>query len=81
MRKLLIGLAGLLGLTIVVLLMPPAHAQQANQGPTPEELEKKRTNADMDRKYKAALKRAGADTQATAKKDPWANMRAPASGQ
>jgi hypothetical protein len=79
MRKLVIGLMGL-SILVLPVLLPPAHAQRGGQGPTPEELEKKRTNAEMDRKYKAALKGAGEETQAAAKKDPWANMRAPTSG-
>lgn len=70
MRKLVIAFvaAGILAL--------PAHAQRrgADQGPTPEEILKKRDAADLDQKYNAAIKRTQSDAQAS-KKDPWANMR------
>jgi hypothetical protein len=71
----------LLALTIVVL---PAHAQKRGGGakePTAEEIEKKRDAADLDQKYKAALKQTQSNVQTTAKKDPWANMRGPATGK
>jgi hypothetical protein len=75
MRKLALGLVGL------SILALPAHAQRGPKGPTPQEIEKKREAAEVDRQYKAALQRTGSEAQATAKKDPWANMRAPANGQ
>lgn len=77
MRKLLIAL---IGLTILAL---PAHAQRrGQQGPTPEEIEKKRNEMALDQQYKAALQQTQSQSQKTAaKKDPWANMRSPASQQ
>src|SRR5690242_7626052 len=76
MRKLVIAFAaaGVLAL--------PAHAQRrgADQGPTAEEIQKKREAADLDQKYKAAIKQTQSETQA-AKKDPWANMRGPSDGK
>jgi hypothetical protein len=74
MRRLVIGLVAL------AILALPAHAQRHGQaGPTPEEIEKKREAADLDRQYKAALQRSQAETKTTSgRKDPWANMRAPA---
>jgi hypothetical protein len=77
MRKLVIALVGL------SILALPAHAQRrGQQGPTPEEIEKKRNEAALDQQYKAALQRTQSQTQTTAaKKDPWANMRAPAAQQ
>ena len=70
MRKLVIALvaAGILAL--------PAQAQKrgAEQGPTPEEILKKRDAADLDQQYNTTIKRTQSDVQAS-KKDPWANMR------
>lgn len=77
MRKLVMAL---IGLSILAL---PAHAQRrGNQGPTPQEIEKQRTAAELDRQYKAALERTQSSSQpATAKQDPWANMRGPATNK
>ena len=78
MRKLLIAL---MGLTMLAL---PAHAQRrgGQQGPTPEEIEKRRNEIALDQQYKAALQQSQSPSQTTtAKKDPWANMRAPAAQQ
>jgi len=77
MRKLVLAMVAMSVLTL------QAHAQQrgADQGPTPEEIEKKRNAADLDRKYKAAIKNSKSNTEATSKKDPWANMRGPADGK
>ena len=60
----------------------PAHAQQrgAERGPTPAEIQKQRDAAELDQKYKAAIK-SQQSAQTTSKKDPWANMRGPADGQ
>jgi Flp pilus assembly protein TadD len=73
MRKVILAMAALCVLAI------PAHAQRrgADQGPSPEEIQKKRDAADLDQKYKAAIKQTQSDTQSAAKKDPWANMRGP----
>ncbi|HXD46419.1 MAG TPA: hypothetical protein VN655_14930 [Pseudolabrys sp.] len=75
MRKLVIALAA------ASVLALPAHAQRrgADQGPTAEEISKKRDAADLDQKYKAAIKQTQ-DAQ-NAKKDPWANMRGPSDGK
>ncbi|HEY5280652.1 MAG TPA: hypothetical protein VIJ67_12950 [Pseudolabrys sp.] len=82
MRKLVTAVMALnvVALTIVVL---PVHAQGrgGDKAPTAEEIEKKRDAADLDQKYKAALKQTQSDAQTTAKKDPWANMRGPAAGK
>lgn len=76
MRKLVIALVA----TSVLAL--PAHAQRggADQGPTPEEIQKKRDAADLDQKYKAAIK-AQKSEQTNSKKDPWANMRGSGDGK
>jgi hypothetical protein len=66
----------------VSVLALPAHAQSRRGGgrePTAEEIQKRREAAEIDQKYKAALKQQSA-AQAT-KKDPWANMRGPAEGK
>lgn len=75
MRKLVIACVA------ISVLALPAHAQRrgAPQEPSPEELARKRDAAELDQKYKAAIK-AQSDAQ-SAKKDPWANMRAPADGK
>ena len=75
MRKLVIACVALSVLTF------QAQAQQrgTEQGPTPEELQKKREAAELDQKYKASLK-AQSNAQST-QKDPWANMRGPADGK
>lgn len=82
MRKLVIAFVALSVLAL------PAHAQRrssADQGPTPEEIQKKRDAAELDQKYKAAMKQSKSSAQtstgAPAKKDPWANMRGPADGK
>ena len=76
MRKLVIAFVA------VSVLALPAHAQRrgADQGPTPEEIQRKRDAAELDQKYKAAIKVQSA-TQTNTKKDPWANMRGPADGK
>ena len=60
----------------------PAHAQRRvpNQGPTPAEIQKQRDAAELDQKYKAAIKTRSEQTT-NSKKDPWANMRGPADGK
>jgi Flp pilus assembly protein TadD len=75
MRKLVIALVA------VSVLALPAHAQRrgAEQGPTPEEIQRKRDAAELDQKYKAAIKVQSA-TQTNTKKDPWANMRSSSDG-
>jgi hypothetical protein len=77
MRKLVIAFAA------ASILALPAHGQGrgAAQGPTPEEIQKKRDAAELDQKYKAAIKNSKSDVQTNAKKDPWANMRGPADGK
>lgn len=68
------------GVVALSILALPVHAQRRGPGPTPEEIEKKREAADLDRQYKAALQQtqSQSSTQAATHKDPWANMRAPA---
>jgi Flp pilus assembly protein TadD len=75
MRKLVIAFVA------ASVLALPAHAQRrgADQGPTPEEIQKKRDAAELDQKYKAAIKVQSA-TQTNTKKDPWANMRGSSDG-
>ena len=75
MRKLVIAFVA------VSVLALPAHAQRrgADQGPTPEEIQRKRDAAELDQKYKAAIKVQSA-TQTNTKKDPWANMRSSSDG-
>lgn len=71
MKKLTIGLFAL------ALLAVPAHAQRrgaANEPPSPEEMQKKRDQAELDQQYKDALKRSNSEST-PAKVDPWANMR------
>lgn len=67
-----------IGLFVLALLAVPAHAQRRGGGggepPSPEEMEKKRDQAELDQQYKNALKRSNSDV-APAKVDPWANMR------
>lgn len=66
-----------IGLFVLALLAVPAHAQRRGGGgepPSPEEMEKKRDQAELDKQYKAALKRSNSDSS-SAKVDPWANMR------
>ena len=76
MRKLVMAFVAM---TVLAL---PAHAQRrgADQGPTPEEIQKKRDAAELDQKYNAAI-RVQQSAQTNAKKDPWANMRGPADGK
>ena len=76
MRKLVIVFVAL------SILALPAHAQRrgADQGPTPEEIQKKRDAAELDQKYKAAIKIQSA-TQTNTNKDPWANMRSASDGK
>jgi hypothetical protein len=71
----------MIALSALAILAVPAHAQGrgGGQGPTPEEIQKKRDAADLDQKYKAAIKQTQ-DAQ-NAKKDPWANMRGPSDGK
>jgi len=83
MREFVIGLVGLIGLIGLINLTTPAHAQRRGQpqGPSPEEMEKKRQAAEIDQKYRAALKQSGSETHASTKKDPWSSMRAPSGSQ
>jgi len=66
-----------IGLFVLALLAVPAQAQRRGGGnaqPTPEEMQQKREQAELDQQYKDALKRttnAGTPTRV----DPWANMR------
>ena len=69
----------LIGLTMVlVVLTASAHAQRRGnatpQGPSPEEIDKKRQEQALDAQYRAALKRGKQET-APARADPWANTR------
>lgn len=74
MRKLIIGLFALAVLAV------PAQAQAQRRGnaaepPSPEEIQKKRDQAELDHQYKNALKRTSSDNAAATRVDPWANMR------
>ena len=66
------------GLVVVLAALAlPAFAQKgggANQGPSPEEIDKKRQEQALDAQYRSALKRMKPDT-APARVDPWANTR------
>jgi len=66
------------GLFVLALLAVPAHAQRrgnaAAEPPSPEEMQKKRDQAELDQQYKDALKRSNSQST-SAKVDPWANMR------
>ncbi len=68
----------LIGLVVVVAaLVSPAYAQKgqpANQGPSPEEIDKRRQEQALDAQYRSALKRMKQDS-APARPDPWANAR------
>lgn len=68
----------LIGLTVVAaVLATPALAQKGgrgNQGPTPEEIDKKRQEQELDARYHSALKRGSQDSAPT-RVDPWANAR------
>jgi hypothetical protein len=71
MRKLILA-------AVLVGLAAPAVPVHAQQGPTPEDIAEKRDKETLDRQYKNALKAMQGDsTQAAAKTDPWATMRAP----
>ena len=76
MRKLVIAFVAM------GILALPAHAQRRvpGQGPTPEQIQKQRDAAELDQKYKAAIKTRSEQTT-NSKKDPWANMRGPADGK
>lgn len=66
-----------LGCVILALLVGPTLAQKRGGGPappSPEEIEKKRDAAALDKQYKDALKRTNSDS-APVRVDPWANMR------
>lgn len=70
----------LIGLVMMLAVMAaPVHAQMrgnaAPQGPTPEELDKKRQDEALDRQYKSTLKRMKQSDAAPARVDPWANVR------
>ena len=72
MLRLLIGLA-----VIAAALAMPAYAQKgraANQGPSPEEIDKKMQEQALDAQYRSALKRTKPNS-APARPDPWANTR------
>lgn len=73
MLRVLIGLA-----MVLVVVTAPAHAQRrgnpAGQGPTPDEIDKKRQEQALDEQYRSALKRAKQDS-APVRIDPWANAR------
>ncbi|HVZ50779.1 MAG TPA: hypothetical protein VG986_02355 [Pseudolabrys sp.] len=67
----------LIGLVVVVAaLVSPAYAQkgQPAQGPSPEEIDKRRQEQALDAQYRSALKRMKQDS-APARPDPWANAR------
>lgn len=68
-----------IGLFVVALLAVPAQAQRRGGGgaaaaPSPEEIQKKRDQAELDKQYNNALRRT--DSESTpVRVDPWANMR------
>ena len=72
-------------LIIMAILAPPALAQMGppvnkrSQKATPAQIERKRQADEIDRKYKATLKKT--DPDAPAKPDPWANMRGAGDGK
>jgi Ni/Co efflux regulator RcnB len=72
MRKIVIAVAAL------AMLAAPALAQRrgggAAQQPSAEEMSKKQQAEALDQQYKATLKRMNKDG-ATARTDPWSNMR------
>lgn len=74
MLRVLIGLA-----MVSVLLAMPAYAQKrggaAPQGPSPEELDKKRQDEALDQQYKSTLKRMKQPDSVPTRIDPWANVR------
>ena len=76
MRKLVIALVAMGVLAL------PAQAQRRvpGQGPTEAQIQKKRDAAELEQKYKAAIKTQPAQT-VNSKKDPWANMRGPTDGK
>jgi hypothetical protein len=70
MKKLVIGLF------VLTVIAVPAQAQRRGGGapqPSPEEMQKKRDAAALDKQYKDALRRT--ENEAQTKVDPWANMR------
>lgn len=72
MLRLLIVLA-----VVAAALAMPAYAQKgraANQGPSPQDIDKKMQEQALDAQYRSALKRMKPDT-APARVDPWANTR------
>ncbi len=72
MRKLIVGLF------VLAVLAVPAQAQRRGGAgaapPSPDEMEKKREQAELDQQYKNTLKRSTNDS-APVRVDPWANLR------
>ena len=67
-----------IGLVVLGVLAGPALAQKGGGGqqqPTPEEIQSKRDAAELDKQYKATLKRSNSGATTPARVDPWANMR------
>jgi hypothetical protein len=72
MLRFLIGLAA-----IAAVLATPAHAQKGragDQGPSPEQMDKKMQEQALDAQYRSTLKRMKSNP-APARPDPWANTR------
>lgn len=69
-----------IGLVVLGVLAGPALAQKGGGGqqpqqPTPEEIQSKRDAAELDKQYKATLRRSNSGATTPARVDPWANMR------
>jgi len=75
-------------LTVLVMMLAvlavPAHAQRrgspAQQGPSPEDMDKKRQEQALDQQYQSTLKRMNADGTPV-RVDPWANVRGSDNGK
>jgi hypothetical protein len=80
MKKLVILLIGMFAVTAVGAWSTPASAQvslqnnQDDKSLTRRTDEEKKTDAEIDRQYRATLRRSGANA-AAAKSDPWGSVR------
>ncbi|HET7910631.1 MAG TPA: hypothetical protein VFL49_01245 [Pseudolabrys sp.] len=76
MKKLIFG-----AVTLAV-LTAPAFAQKKDDEPLAIlEREKKQQAEQVDQQYKRTMERTRRDSEAAARSDPWANMRAPNDGK
>jgi hypothetical protein len=70
-----------IGVMLLALLAAPVSAQQnGGREITQEEILKKKDTEAVDKQYDSTLKRLKQDTTTPVRTDPWANMRAPATG-